>query len=224
MRETLKEELSERRDVKKRRTLVILSILFLLVFPAVLVIFSALWLRQTWIRPEVTEEVTERLSPSQILNDKIKYEDQFLVLRGQVVTETAVCERKVCPEHDPCCGCENERDLIIADSGTSIVAQSPGRLRLLTSKKKPFCYRDENSCEYNCSGWRSGEIYEVKGIFRATPPPRGTGWKLYFDYYFEVQEKELVGTVGIIERVKALFNDIKKVVTGAKTGGYYILR
>lgn len=210
--------------LNKKTLLIFLSILFILVIPSILIVLSADWLRKTWVRPEVAEEKIERISPSQILADKIKYRDQFLVIRGQIVPETAVCERKVCPENDPCCGCKNERDLIIADSGTTLMAQSPGRMRLLTSQKESVCHRKSNSCEYNCGDWRPGEIYEVRGIFRATPPPQGSGLKLYLDYYFEVQEKSLVKTLGIFERIGTFFNDIKNLVGSTKTSGYYILR
>lgn len=214
-----------KKDLKKKRILVILTVLFIFIIPAILIIASATWLRRTWIRPEVVEkEVVEQVRPSQILTDKIKYRDQFLVIRGQVVPETAVCERKVCPEHDPCCGCKNERDLIIADSGTSSMAQSPGRLRLLTPENESLCRRVTNSCQYDCSDWSLGEIYEVRGIFRATPPPQGSGLRLYLDYYFEVQEKNLVKTLGIFERTKAIIDDLKNLILSTKTTGYYILR
>lgn len=213
-----------RKKLDKKTYLIILSFLFLLIIPAIIVVAAANWLRGTWIRPEVEEEKVEHLNPSQILADKIKYNDKFLVIQGQIIPETAVCERKTCPEYDPCCGCKNERDLIIADSGASLMAQSPGRLRLLAAKKESFCHRINNSCEYNCSGWKVGEIYEVRGFFRAIPPPQGSGLKLYLDYYFEVQEKEMVKTLGILEKTKALINDLKNLILSTKTTGYYILR
>ena len=213
-----------KKDLKKKKLLIVLSILFILVIPAVLIVTGATWLRQTWVRPEIVEkEAVEYVNPSQILADKIKYQDQFLVIRGQVVSEAAVCERKICPQYDPCCGCKNERDLIIIDSGRSSMAQSTGKLRLLNPEKESFCQRKVNSCQYDCGDWQLGEIYEVRGIFRATPPPRGSGLKLYLDYYFEVQEKSLVKTLGIFERVKAVFSDLKNLISSTKTSGYYIL-
>ncbi len=216
----------EKDNFKKKRVLVALSVLFLLIVPAILVILSSRWLVGTWVKPEVIDEegISEYVSPSKVLNNKLKYKDQFLIVRGQVVAESAVCQRRDCPKEDPCCGCDNERDLVIADSGTSVVAQSPGRLRLLTPSKGSFCYRKENSCDYDCAGWKSGGLYKVKGIFKATPPPQGSGWKLYFDYYFEVHEKELVRSLGIFEKAKALFNDFGKLIQAGKKSTYYILR
>lgn len=208
---------------KKRQILIAFSILFILVIPAILIVTSATWLERTWIRPEVEEEVSEHIIPTEILANKIKYQDEFVVVRGRVLEEDVVCERVDCPPNDPCCGCKEERNLVIADAGTNIVTQLPGKLVLLSPEKEAFCYRKKNSCEFECSGWRPGGIYEIKGIFRATPPPIGTGLKIYFGYYLEVHEKELVRGVGIIERVTALFNGLKNIIASSKTSGYYIL-
>lgn len=210
-------------NLKKKRILIILSILFILVIPAILIVLSATWLGRSFIRPEVEEEAAEHLKPSQILADKIKYRDQFVVIQGRVVAEDAVCERKSCPPGDPCCGCENERDLIIGDSGESIITQKTGRLALLTPEKKSYCQRKTNSCDYDCADWQLGQIYEVRGIFRATPPPPGSGLKIYLDYYFEVQEKKSIRSLGIIERTKSLVDDIKSFISSTSTSGYYIL-
>jgi len=210
-------------NLKKKRILILLSVLFILVIPAILIVLSATWLGKSWTRPGVEEEVIEHLKPSQILADKIKYRDQFVVIQGRVVTEDTVCEKKSCPPADPCCGCENERDLIISDSGESIITQKTGRLALLTPEKKPYCQRETNSCDYNCADWQLGQIYEVKGIFRATPPPQGSGLKIYLDYYFEVQEKKSIRNLGIIERTRALIDDIRGFISSTSTSGYYIL-
>lgn len=208
---------------KKRKILIILSILFILVIPAILIVTSATWLERTWIRPEVEEEVPEHVIPTQILADKIKYKDEFLVVRGRVLEEDVVCERIDCPSDDPCCGCKDERNLIITDVGSAIITQMPGKLVLSTPEEEAFCHRRKNSCEFECPDWRPGGIYEIKGIFRATPPPRGSGLRIYFGYYFEVYEKKLIRKVGIIERVMALFNGLKNIIASSRTSGYYIL-
>lgn len=208
---------------KKKRILIILSVLFILVIPAILTVASATWLGRTWIRPEVEEEVPEHLIPTQILANKIKYQDEFVLIRGRVLEEDVVCERIDCPPADPCCGCKDKRNLIITDVGSAIVTQMPGKLILLTPEKEAFCYRRTSSCEFECPGWNPGAIYEIKGIFRATPPPAGSGLKLYFSYYLEVREKNLVRGVGIIEKVTALFNGLKNIIASSRTSGYYIL-
>lgn len=174
--------------------------------------------------PEVVEEdVLEHVIPSEILDDKMKYKDQFIVVRGQVISDEAVCERKTCPREDPCCGCSSERNLLIVDSGMSFLRRLPGKLLLLTPDKKSFCSRKTNSCDYDCLGWQPGSIYEIRGTFRATPPPRGTMLNIYFGYYLESEEYKLVGTVGILERMSALLNDIRSLVASSRTSGYYIL-
>lgn len=212
-----------KKKFKRREFLIVISILFILVIPAILIVVSATWLGRTWIGPEVVEEeVPEHIIPTQILADKMKYKDQFLVVRGQVVGEDVVCERKICPQDDPCCGCKSERDLIIVDSGASL-SQSQGRLRLLSSEGKSFCQRKDKSCEYACPDWQVGGIYEVRGTFRAEPPPRGSGLKIYFGYHLEVQEKDLVRTLGFFERARALINDLRNFVASSRTSGYYIL-
>ena len=208
---------------KKKRILIILSVLFILVIPAILIVTSATWLGRTWIRPEVEEEVTEYVIPTEILADKIKYKDEFLVVRGRVLEEDVVCERIDCPSDDPCCGCKDERNLVITDVGSAIITQMPGKLVLSTPEEEAFCHRRKNSCEFECPDWRPGGIYEIKGIFRATPPPIGSGLKIYFGYYLEVHEKKLVRGVGFIEKITALFNGLKNIIASSRTSGYYIL-
>lgn len=209
---------------KKRKILIILSILFIFVIPAISIVASATWLGRTWIKPEVEEEAVEHIIPTQILADKMKYKDELLVVRGRVIEEDVVCERIDCPTDDPCCGCEDERNLIITDVGSAIITQMPGKLVLSTPEEEAFCHQKRNSCEFECSGWRPGGIYEIKGIFRAEPPPRGSGLRIYFGYYLEVHEKRLVRGVGFIERVVALFNGLKNIIASSRTSGYYILR
>lgn len=212
------------KDDKKKRILIILSVLFILVIPAVLIVASATWLGRSWIKPKVVEEKeVESVNPSQILADKLKYKDQFLLVRAQVVMEDAVCEKKTCPQNDPCCGCKAERNLMVIDSGMSALRSLPGRLLLLTPDKKSLCQRKTNSCDYQCPGWQPGAIYEVKGTFRATPPPQGTALNIYFGYYLEAEESRLVGQLGLFEKGKSFFNDLKNLVASWKTSGYYIL-
>ncbi len=210
---------------KRKKILIFLSVLFIFVIPAILIIASALWLERTWIRPEVEEELAaEYLIPTKILADKMKYKDETVMVRGRVIEEDMVCERIDCPSDDPCCGCKDERNLLVTDVGSAIITQMPGKLVLLTPEKEVLCQRRRNSCEYECSGWRPGSIYEIKGFFRAEPPPRGTGLRIYFGYYLEVHEKKLERGVGFIEKVIALFSSLKNIIASSRTSGYYILR
>ena len=211
--------------LKNKKFLISLSVLFILIIPAILVVLSATWLGQSWIRPVIEEEelVAEYVSPSEILGDKAQYQDKFIIIQGRVTEEDLVCERKECPPDDPCCGCKHERDLVVSDSGTTVVSQSSGVLRLLGADKESFCQRVSNACHYDCGDWQSGEVYELRGTFRTTPPPPGSGLRIYSDSYFEVQEKRLVRTLGIIDQVKSLLIDLKNIIQSTRTSGYYIL-
>lgn len=212
------------KDSKKKKILIVLVVLFILIIPAFLVVLSATWLGRSWIKPEAAEEekVTEYLTPKQVLTEKIKYQNEFLTIRGELIMADMVCGRKECPE-DPCCGCENERDLLIVDTGTSIIGSQEGRMRLLDNEQNSFCQREKNSCQYQCPGWQVGEIYDVRGIFRAEPPPRGTGLKMYLDYYFEVHGSNSVGSLGLMEKLRTLFKDLRELINRSGSGGYYIL-
>jgi hypothetical protein len=211
--------------LKDKKFLVFLGVLFILIIPAVLIVASAFWLNQSWIRPVIEEEElgVEFVSPSEILEDEGQYTNKSLIIQGRVTEEDLVCERKECPVDDPCCGCEGERDLVINDTGTTVVSQSSGNLRLLGTNKESFCQRISKSCDYHCGDWQPDQIYELRGIFRATPPPRGSGLRVYTDVYFEVQEKRLVKTLGIVDRLESLFIDLKNLIQGTRTKGYYIL-
>ncbi|HUV43084.1 MAG TPA: hypothetical protein VMY36_04270 [Patescibacteria group bacterium] len=211
--------------LKDKKFLVSLSILFILIIPAILVVLSATWLGQSWIRPVVEEEELSAVyvSPSEISRDKAQYQDKFIVIQGRVTEGDMVCERKECPSDDPCCGCEHKRDLVVSNSGTTVISQSSGNLRLLGPSKESFCQRISNACRYDCGDWQPGEVYELRGTFRTTPPPPGSGLRIYSDSYFEVQEKRLVRTLGIVDQVKSLFLDLKNIIQSTRTSGYYIL-
>lgn len=212
-------------NLKKKRIIIFLAVFFILILPALLIVISATWLGRTWVRPEVAEEerAAEHLTPKEILTSKSQYKDDFVAIRGRVLMADMVCAKKECPESDPCCGCENERDLLLVDAGTSVLGKQEGRLRLLDKEKQPFCQRQTNSCEYQCPGWQVGEVYEVRGYFRTEPPPRGSGLKIYLDYYLEVEGSRVVGSLSLTEKLKTFFGDLRELIKQGKSGGYYIL-
>lgn len=166
----------------------------------------------------IAEEV---VTPSTLLNNRAKYSRQRVVIRGRTTREPAVCERKECPADDSCCGCPQERNLILNDSNVVVTSKSGGRLRLLDEQKQPLCQRQVGSCEYNCGEWKIGAIYDVTGdFFGEAPPP---GWKMSLEYYFLVENKSLVRTVGILDTIGNLFNEIKAQFQKLKTTGSYVL-
>lgn len=209
--------------------LYLLVIIFTIIFPAVVIVFGAQLLYKTNIiqRPpkeEILETEKGALKPSQLLENRAKYKNQRLTLVGRVFQAPIVCERKECPKEDPCCGCQQERNLIISDAEAVIIEESIWRLRLLGPGEKAFCQRKPNSCEYECPEWKMDGIYEIKGTFFAEPPPSGTGWRMYFEFYFEVEEKRLIRKTDITEVPKRIFKGIQELIEKLRTSGYYVLQ
>ena len=164
------------------------------------------------------------IKPNQLLENRNKYDGQEMVLLGRVEQAPVTCEKKDCPSSDSCCGCPPERNLVVNDPEKILTQEAPWRLRLLDSGGNAFCQREEGSCDYQCPGWEVGKVYELQGTFLAEPPPRGTGWRMFFSFYFEVEEKELSGEGGLIQKPAALFNGIKDLISKFRTSGYYVLQ
>jgi len=213
------------KKIDKRVILRMLAVVFSFILPLMLLIVSVFILNKTKrVREKIFEEkieVKEGLIPSQILNNKPKYNQQRITIRGRVSPEPVVCERKDCPTNDSCCGCPSERNLIIYDSGAVLTSKTGGRLRLSDAEGKPFCHRRQSSCEYHCGDWIKGAIYDVSGMFFAEPPP--AGWKLSLEYYFQVESKNLIKRVSLGESIGNILKEIREMVERIKTSGYYIL-
>lgn len=212
----------------KKNVLKLLAIVFTVILPALLIaigvfIFYKTNIVREWPKEEMVELTPGALRPTQLLENKYKYKDQKLTIVGKVSQEPMVCERKECPKEDPCCGCKSERNLIISDAEAVVVQESVWRLRLLGPEGKTFCQRIHNSCNYECPGWEIGGVYEVKGTFFAEPPPPGTGWRIYFDFYFEAEEKRLIKKTGILDVPRRFFKGIQELIQQLGTSGYYIL-
>ena len=161
------------------------------------------------------------LIPSQVLNNKAKYNRQGIVVRGKVFTEPVVCEKKECPASDSCCGCPTERGLSFFDPTAVLTQQAQGKLELLGVNKSRFCQRQPGNCDYHCQDWTLGAVYDVAGVFFSEAPP--PGWKLSLDYYFQVESKNLVGTTPFTESATNLFNEIKDTIKNFRTSGSYVL-
>lgn len=206
------------------------KIFFGLVFSLVLltlVISSIILFRLTGVGPEEflrQEELQPsptRITPSKVLTNRSKYNKERFSIRGKVVFEAVVCERKECPAEDPCCGCSQERNIYLVDSETIITSKTKGRLKLVNSSRKTFCQRQLGSCDYDCQGWGEGAIYDVLGqFFYEAPPP---GWSMSLDYYFQVEDKQVVRTIGLEETVDNFIKEIKDTLKKLKTSGYYVL-
>lgn len=216
------------RKFYKNNLLKIFVVFFTVILPTVLLIVGIYIFYKTNRAREAVEEggveVAEgALKPSQLLENRDKYRDQKLVLTGRVDQSPVTCERKDCPKTDPCCGCPEERDLVMVDVDRPILKEPIWKMRLLDLNGRAFCQRKTGSCDYECPGWQTGDIYEVKGTFFAEPPPLGTGWRLYFDFYFQVESQSLVKKVSLLDLPGRLVRSVQELIKGLKTTGYYVL-
>ena len=168
---------------------------------------------------EITTEVV--ITPSDILANKARYNNQNLVVRGRVTLERVVCQKMDCPAEDKCCGCPEERNLAIKDQAKPLGSEEKGLLRLFDSKHQPLCQRSKTSCDYHCGDWIDDAIYDVSGIFFAEPPT--TGLKMSFNYFLQVEDKKIVQKSGIGDFVKNAFNDAVKKFKEWTTSGSYVL-
>jgi len=163
----------------------------------------------------------DTLKPSQLLSDKKNYANQDLVLRGRVVKEPVVCQKKECPETDPCCGCPEKRDLLIYDEETSLGGSTDGRLQLLTLENDSFCRRKIGSCDYQCGDWFEGGIYQIRGTFFYKKPP--LGWAASWEYHFIVKEKKLLGKSDLGKNIANFGQELMDKLKSLSTSGGYVL-
>jgi len=163
------------------------------------------------------------ISPSQLLEKRSVYKDKKLTIVGKIGQSPVTCERKDCPKEDPCCGCPDTRNLEIVDADKIVLEESVWRLRLTALGDQPLCQRRANSCDYECSDWQIGDTYQVKGIFFAELPPMGTGWRMYFDFHFEVQNKELLKKANILDFPGRVIKTIQSLIKKLTTSGQYVL-
>lgn len=178
-----------------------------------------LQLQKTTDLPPASPEI---VLPSELLEQKSFYSGKKITLRGRVFQDSVVCIRKECPEEDSCCGCPEERNILVVDPNSVLNQQIKEKLTLLDFQGKSLCQREKGSCRYNCGDWINGGIYDIYGEFWAEAPP--PGWNKSLEFYFKVKEKNLLKTTSFEDKIKSLFNDIKDLIQKQKTSGYYILQ
>ena len=213
---------------KRRVFITPLIILFSFLLPLLFLVLGVVIFRasnkfnQTLIVEEEKTKIEERLIPSQILKDKIKYRGQKIWLRGRTALSPVVCEKKQCLQ-DTCCGCPDQRDIVVYDAGTILNNSGEEKLNLKdVFTGQSFCQRKQGSCDYDCGDWRKGAIYDIYGqLFADTPPP---GWQKSLNYYFEAEGKTLVKNISFSESFGTFFNDIKEKFKSFQTSGQFVLR
>lgn len=210
----------------KQKLLPPFIIVFSLILPLVLligglVIFKKNSPKLVKIEEEQVDIDNNTLAPSQLLISKDEYHKEKVNLRGRVSPEPVVCQKNDCPDNDPCCGCPDQRDLVVVDVN-QFLSKSEGSLRIIDAATgRSFCQRKQLSCDYSCGSWVRGAIYDIQGTFLAQPPP--PGWQLSLDYYFEVENKTFIRRFDFWESLGNLFNDIKQKVIQIKKGGSFVL-
>lgn len=209
----------------------ILLIFFTLVLPSLLLLAGVVYYYQMSQNEETatselefTDENLAVVFPSQIVEDKNRYKDKQLVVRGKVVMAPAICERGKCPESDPCCGCQAERDLVVTDANSGLFRQANWQLRVLEKSGQAICRRVLGSCEYDCDDWQPEAVYDIAGTFYADPPPRGSAWRMFLEFYFLADEKVLVQPArrgGVAEKILQAMQDLLERV---RYSGSYVLQ
>lgn len=163
--------------------------------------------------------------PSEVLAQKETYSGQELVIRGKVSELEIVCNKMQCQPGDYCCGCPEDRDLVIRDSGSMTFSQNPQSiLKLKTADEDSFCHRKPGSCEYNCGEFKIGQIYDVRGMLVNERAPSGLNisLNLYFltsDYGWVAESQG-----GFWNELIALFNTVKGKIANLGSSGSYVLQ
>lgn len=216
----------------EKKFLIVLLIIFAFVLPFSIVVGSIFLFQKTTQVIETFPEEMElsgeegRVIPSEIIKKQASFSGKALLVRGEVVTDKVVCERKECPPEDQCCGCKDTRELVLIDPDASVFKEKQDlRLRLADQRGGAFCQRKQNSCDYDCADWEPGEVYDVWGKFiRESPPP---GWQLSLNFYFLVEgktrSKEIKTTKISTRKLNLLWSQFNEWLKRRKTSSYYIL-
>jgi len=212
---------------KKERPNLIIILSLIITFASLIVIaWTAIRFnitsRQILKNLKISQEISSKgISPSEALNQKSSYSGKKITLRGRVAEAPVVCQKKECSPDDSCCGCPLERNLVLLDEKGILTSQTKEALRLLDREGKSFCRREKGSCRYQCEDWKKQGVYEIYGEFWAESPP--PGWGKSMDFYFKVEEKKLVVSLGLGAKINLLFQDIKNFFKSLKTSGEYVL-
>ncbi len=213
-----------------RNSLINLVILLGLVVPLIALIATSVHFESLYSQDRQAQEAgagemvtpeSETVTPSQVLANRSKYADQSIIVRGKVSPESVVCERRTCPEDDPCCGCPSQKSLIVSDADIPLFSEKSRQLLFFGARGEPFCSREQGSCDYNCPGWQTGKIYDLEGVFFAEPPIAGSGSQVW-ESYFEVASKNLVPEAKAPGFIESISGNIKELIKLLKTSGYYI--
>lgn len=163
----------------------------LIVFIGVLILqFRAPKIEKTSTQPNLVLKELTGLSPSDLSKDVLYYADQEVSLHGIVSMGEINCEEKTCTDDDKCCGCSDDRDIILKDINPNILNQTG--IRIFDVDKNSFCQKIVKSCEYNCGDWKEGDVYEITGNFVVIKPYGMAVSRGYLEYYLVVKDQKRI--------------------------------
>ena len=163
----------------------------------------------------------EILTPAKLISESVKYHNQIITVRGVTDQEAVVCEKKECPAEDTCCGCPESKNLILLEPQMTLENKLQSRLPLLDAKLEPLCRRGINSCQYVCSDWVRGALYDVTGIFHGE---KQLGLSVVVNLNLQAQSKEIVKNLNFFDSMANFFEGLKQAVTQFNTSGTFVNR
>lgn len=161
----------------------------------------------------------EVLTPTKIISRIEKYNNQTVTVRGVTDQEAVVCEKRECPAGDSCCGCPQTKNLILTDPGIILENKLQSQLTLLGVDLEPLCRRQEKSCQYLCSDWVRGALYDATGIFHGE---KQLGLSVVVNLNFQVQNKEMVKNLNFFDSIGRFFEILKQALGQFKTSGSFV--
>lgn len=212
---------------RKQRLEFILSVIVLLVALASLIslvfyvnLTNAKYTSNLPKPTQLTEPQESILTPTKVIASKSTYHKETITIRGIVKPEAVVCQRQECPGNDSCCSCPLDRNIIIEDLSFNISDTIKEQLKLLGADLQPLCQRRPLTCQYNCSDWVKGAIYDVTGIFFAEPQQ---GLKVSLNTYLQVENKQLVKNPSVVDSLKNTIDSVQKMIQYFQSSGSYVI-
>jgi len=218
------EKVSTPVSTTKKNRIPLLTLIFGLIIPIVIVVAIVIaFFPFSFVLPSESENNKQAnlLIPSTVLNNKAKYNQQTIVVRGKLSIDPVVCQKIQCPANDSCCGCPVSRNISLKDPDQTLTSQTSGSFQLVNNSGTSICQRKINSCDYSCQDWNNGMVYDISGQFFAQAPP--PGWNMSLDYYFVVTGKNLTSSDQLSSGLTNFISGIKQLYEQITSSSGYVL-
>lgn len=159
------------------------------------------------------------LTPGQLISQTAKYNNQPVTVRGIIDQETVVCEKRECPVDDTCCGCPQNKNLILTEAQIAIENKLQTTLSLLGANSEVLCQRQTGGCQYDCPGWVKGAVYDVTGIFHGE---KQLGLSVIVNLNLQVKSKEMVKKLSLFDSLNRFWDGLKQTFGEFKTSGTFV--